>query len=250
MATKMGVRIGYRVLALVLFSAAATGTSFAGEARSGAHEGGESNRAAEPEGTTNHDNHADRDNKAEDGNTPVREGAGPAATATVSPESGVKADDPIDLRIAVQPHRRLGGERDRARDIETKPRSLAAANHRRRVLSGLDAPGGPSRNAVGVPIVRREHRPDGEPFGLRPAAQLPAAAGGVNRSVADRVTRTGLERQHFVTPHTSAAGNPTILNRGSINGSTLTRPGSGSSAIGGPAKVVVGINGTSIRPKR
>ena len=42
---------------------------------------------------------------------------------------------------------------------------------------------------------------------------------------------------------------PTKVNRGTIDGTSFTRPAFGSSGIGGPAKSVVGINGTTIRPR-
>jgi hypothetical protein len=42
---------------------------------------------------------------------------------------------------------------------------------------------------------------------------------------------------------------PTNVNRGTIDGTSFSRPAFGSSGIGGPAKSVVGINGTMIRPR-
>jgi hypothetical protein len=42
---------------------------------------------------------------------------------------------------------------------------------------------------------------------------------------------------------------PSALNRGTINGTNLARPGFGPSSIGGPARPNTGINGTTIRPK-
>jgi len=41
----------------------------------------------------------------------------------------------------------------------------------------------------------------------------------------------------------------TTLNRATINGTGVTRPGAGPSRLGGPAKAVARINGTSIRRK-
>ncbi|MGO9702734.1 MAG: hypothetical protein ACLPX7_26140 [Xanthobacteraceae bacterium] len=38
------------------------------------------------------------------------------------------------------------------------------------------------------------------------------------------------------------------MNRSAINGTNLIRAGSAPSGIGGPAKTVAGINGTTIRP--
>jgi hypothetical protein len=42
---------------------------------------------------------------------------------------------------------------------------------------------------------------------------------------------------------------PTNVNRGTIDGTSFRRPAFGPSGIGGPAKSVVGINGTTIRPR-
>ena len=55
----------------------------------------------------------------------------------------------------------------------------------------------------------------------------------------------GHEAHQSVSPIATTS----TINHASINGTGLARPGSGPGIVGGPAKNIAGINGSSIRPK-
>jgi hypothetical protein len=96
------------------------------------------------------------------------------------------------------------------------------------------APGTPTRNAIGI-------RTDpGAPAGT--ASQRPAhlARAGTTPITPPPLVANAWH-QGVVAPAPSA--------RGALNGTTLVHVGSGAPVIGGPAKVVTGINGTTLRSK-
>lgn len=176
-----------------------------------------------------------------------------------SVESRARDVNGIDARITV-PSRRTSNNPDKFRDLKTftliAPRGAPV---RRSTASG--AVDHSTRNAIGVPIVR--HLGIQGRYGeIDHAVTVPAATpAGVNRSVAhslvkfdDGAERASTERPNTVSPsigrqNTSAPANPTAVNRGMIDGTKLVRPGFGPSTIGGPAKTVASINGTTIRLK-
>jgi hypothetical protein len=125
------------------------------------------------------------------------------------------------------------------------------ASHARR----MPAPGVAkpiARNAIGLPVTRHEglQERSSEPHGA-PAQSPTHDAPSVAASGAGNLAKTdgGLERPPIVRPSPSPVVSAPVAQRGTINGTGLTRPSSAPSSLGGPAKVVVGINGTSARPK-
>ncbi len=111
------------------------------------------------------------------------------------------------------------------------------------------------RNAIGVAIVVQHEgveRHDGERHDFPSAVQSPAArAIGVAGSGTGGLAKAGADfgRQRIVHPNAGPTVTATALNRATIGGTGVIRPHSGPSTLGGPAKAVVGINGTAIRPK-
>jgi hypothetical protein len=160
------------------------------------------------------------------------------------------AADAIDTRITVQS--RLRNAHDKTRDAKSNFKIGTPGNiHARR----MPAPGAAkpiARNAIGLPVTRNEgvaERSD-EPHGApvqSAAHESPglAASGGANIAKTDN----GLDRPAIVRPSPSPIVSAPAAQRGTINGAGLTRPSSAPSGLGGPAKVVVGINATTIRPK-
>ncbi len=160
---------------------------------------------------------------------------------------GGKDSDAIDMRIIVQP-RRLG-KRDELREDDTKPR-LFARHMFRPQRSAHESPGGVTRDAIGLPVARhdgmeqgRGQRRDLPVLGHDPAA----APTGFGANASGGLARTG---GALGRPSSSASQivRPAALNRGTINGTSLARPGLSPSSIGGPGKPIAGINGTTIRP--
>jgi len=154
---------------------------------------------------------------------------------------------PIDTRITAMPGPQHGG-RTRASIAPARivvPRNL------------LGRPGAlPStaetvrRNAIGVAVAHREglQQPNLAHAGLVPYRAAAGAIGGVSRTNGLLAKPGGpLARP---AAHANPLAGPAHWNRGSINGTSLVRPGSSLSAVGGPAKSVAGIDGTAMRPKR
>jgi len=213
------LRIVVRLLAIALIG---TWMSFACLAEEAARDGGGSTLPANPDGSR----------------PPARENAA----------GGGKDADAIDTRITVQP-RRLG-KRDELREGDTKPRPFARHIFRPR-RSAHESPAGVTHDAIGLPVARhdgmeqgRGQRRDLPVLGHDPAA----APTGFGANASGGLARTG---GALGRPSSNAYQivRPAALNRGTINGTNLTRPGVGPSSIGGPAKPVAGISGTTIRPK-
>ncbi len=213
------MRIVVRLPAIALIG---TWMSFACLAAEAARDGGGSTLPANPDGSR----------------PPARENAA----------GGGKDADAIDTRITVQP-RRLG-KRDELREGDTKPRPFARHIFRPR-RSAHESPAGVTHDAIGLPVARhdgmeqgRGQRRDLPVLGHDPAA----APTGFGANASGGLARTGgaLGRP---SSNANQIVRPAALNRGTINGTNLTRPGVGPSSIGGPAKPVAGISGTTIRPE-
>jgi len=59
----------------------------------------------------------------------------------------------------------------------------------------------------------------------------------------------GLESSNHLQFHATPTVNPVVPNRPAISGTGAAHPRSGPAVVGGPARTVVGISGTAIRPK-
>ncbi len=216
-AEESGLRIVVHLLAIALIG---TWMSFACLAEEAARDGGGSTLPANADGSR----------------PPAREDAA----------GGAKDADAIDARITVQP-RRLG-KRDELREGDTKPRPFARHIFRPR---RSESSGYVTRDAIGVPVAH----PGGIEQGRAERHDIPALVnnpGAVPTGFGANAS-SDFARPGGVFGHTPANANrivrPIVPNRGTINGTTIVRPGFGPSSVGGPAKPVAGISGTTIRPK-
>ncbi len=159
---------------------------------------------------------------------------------------GSKDADAIDTRITV--HSWRPGARDAAKegDREVSPFARPTFRPRRSESSGHV-----TRDAIGEPVAH----PGGIEQGKPERHDIPAL---VNNLGAIPTGFGGNASSEFARPggvfgHTPSNANeivrPVVPNRGTINGTNFARPVVGSSSVGGPAKPVAGINGTTIRPK-
>jgi hypothetical protein len=165
--------------------------------------------------------------KGDDAKTPGVDGLGP----------GHQTDEAIDTRM---PSRHVDGGRDKIGRTKARARLLQPW---RRATPGKFDQG--LRNAIGVPLARRES------LERRRAERQGAPSVMPDRAVADTTTTAAghVERPSVLRAATGPSTSPTILNRGAINGTSAMPRGAGSHSIGGPTRAVAGISGTAIRPK-
>jgi hypothetical protein len=111
---------------------------------------------------------------------------------------------------------------------------------RRPYVANPTAMTGPPRNAIGIASL------DANPAAHAPvhSGLLSPGAGGVAGS-----TRIGAIMPLPGGWHPGLVP-PAAPGRGAVNGTAVVRLGTGPAVIGGPAQVLTGINGTTIRPKR
>jgi hypothetical protein len=229
------VSIGLCLLAIVLFDATASRMSFAEEAPAKS----DHQPAAESKG----------------GNGEHAAGEGPAkregnSTNSEGQQSTGHESDRIDTRTSVEPPPGLQARRDDAKSPKALLRSLTHGNvqtHRRLETQ----PSGPVvRNAIGVTVGPHDniaHRDGHVPPVI---VRGPVGATGVSTSASGGIAKpTGVPEIGRLSPPASTPGAITP-HRGTISGTGLVHPGSGPSQIGGPAKSVATINGTTIKPKR
>jgi hypothetical protein len=280
------MRIGAYVLAIVLLGAPAIRASFAEEQRSGTHDIAGSNRPAESSGGRAHSRDGDHHPAAEngvgpksDGNSDAKQGqairgetasqgdarAGSKSGGINTPngveDHSVAKDfrsgaaigrgvDPIDTRITVLP-RRPDRKSDTVRDAKTKFKfGVRASAHVRAPLQSGASASAP-RNAIGLPIAQHGdvQRRNGEPPGLSEQIAKPSEL----KNSQGRVGLSQIEPgpNHF-NPARSTTGPgmpPATAKGGKINGTGFIRSGTTPFGIGGPAKTVAGINGTTITSK-
>ena len=246
-------KIGFLLLAIGLFGASTIGACFAEEVRAHDATAERSNSPSLPgeDAAGNASNPVSQSTpraNGDDGKTPTGEGAPSGAPAqSNSPASNGVNLNGIDTRNGVLP-RRLANGRPKignAKVVKIAPRNLLAPR----------APT-PSqfrntmRNAIGVPVA---HVGDVEgristhhDFSI--VAHGPSASMGVVGSATDRLGKVeGTIERPIV--HAGPVIKPLVLDRGTINGAAVPHRGVGVSAgIGGPAKTIAGINGTTIRP--
>lgn len=184
-------------------------------------------------------------------------GAGPGSTSSANPDGSrppagedtagaSKNSDAIDTRITV--HSERPSRRDAAKEGDRKVDPFARPFFRPR-RSAQESAGRVTRDAIGLPAIRRDgmKQESGQRHNV-PVVHEPAATPkGFGANTSD-LARTGgvLGRQ---PSNANPVVRPTALDRGTINGTNLTRRSVGPSHIGGPAKPVAGISGTTIRPK-
>ncbi len=225
---RCGLRIVVHLLVIALIGVLATQACLAEDAPG---TGAGSAPSANPDGK-------------DDSKTGMSEGAdkGNAAGRDVKPSApGGKDSDAIDTRIVQS--RRLG-KRHELREDDIRP---IAPHIFRPWRSAHESHGRVSRDAIGVPVARpgsMEQRSAEHPLGNNPAG----APTGFGENTSGGVARPGGPLGHQPS---NAYPNvrPSTLNRGTINGTNVVRPGVGPSSVGGPANPITGISGTTIRSK-
>lgn len=172
----------------------------------------------------------------------------PACLAAEVARDGA-GSDAIDTRNTVE-SRRLGGQGAvREGNAKLLRRSASRLGLPRR-WSAHERVHEVTRDAIGLPVAHHDgtEQEHGQRHDLPALVHnlSPATTGyGTNRS--GSVAKTSGTFGH--SPNANPVVRPAGLNRGTINGTNFARPGSGPSGIGGPAKSLAGISGTTIRHK-
>jgi hypothetical protein len=151
--------------------------------------------------------------------------------------SASQAKDASDAAVGAEPSP-AGVTADKAGRATINAKSAAPASYQVRRL----AVPGPSdtvpRNSIGVAVAPQKSATADRGENLKAAAPAPVAAA---RGFADHFG----DHDAMSLPVATAS----IPNRGKIDGTDLIRPSVAPSGLGGPAKALAGINGTTLRPK-
>lgn len=157
--------------------------------------------------------------------------------------AGPRDHDRIDTHDNVEPNGRT--ERNAGRELKAKLKPPTPDRSRPRRLLVRPAEG-VRRNAIGVHLPPRE-----ESRTVPIVVHGPTVAPGVGIGAIG-----GMGKSLNVSPRERLVHGPPALrmvtapaNRGTISGTAMTKPGTSISGIGGPAKSVVGINGSTIKPR-
>lgn len=162
----------------------------------------------------------------------------PKAGTTTGPKIGTHGPDTIDMSVAAPLRLPRTNGRDRLfKKIEAAKFAPVPRPHPHIAGPGIIGPA--PRNAIGIASFEPNVRPQG--FNALHPGLIPGPASGA--SIRVNVAVPGPNGWH---PGSSA---PTTPMRGALNGTNFVRAGSGPAVIGGSARTVTGINGTTFRPK-
>lgn len=112
-----------------------------------------------------------------------------------------------------------------------------------------------ARNAIGQPILHQQAIGGqsgghvGPPALVPVPVQSPAATLGAAENKPASLANAGAGGPGNLRPNPGPMVTATAASRGRIDGAGLIRPGIAPSGLGGPAKAVARINGTTFRPK-
>jgi hypothetical protein len=274
MANKRILRRGLYLLTIVLAGAPATLVSFAADAHAHHHHGAhavhfapsnatvpvfnrdaangtrqrQDGKAVKPDGVppnTLTGSAAGKGGKEPSGGG-TETGRGAPAKDANAPDFHTKDLGPIDTRITVQP-RLHGVGPGTGRQAKTKIGPIGSRySHVRHAF----APGNVrhiTRNAIGLPMTLRGTLPAPNAALVRSPTD---AAPGVAPSGSDGAVKPNPGSEHFAVSRPGSVEAGTGAGRPAINGSSFARRGFVPATLGGPTKnVVVGINGSTIRPK-
>jgi hypothetical protein len=259
-----GPRIASCLLTVLLLGVAAVGMSFADEVGPGAHAAGNSSNApaeaggsqasslgqaresggVRPDGPSEAHGKGDdkRDNaRTRGGGEGAPQGIGGTTSGLGASSTGENGDHAIDTGIGV-PLRRLESGRTRMENVKARIKLLAP---RRPSTPGMFDRG--VRNAIGMPVAPHssQERREGEHRGVPIVApNFPAANAAATSNAQAHQERPAAGRADARPGLSSNASN-----RSMISGTGAIHPGAGQQGIGGRAKTVAGISGSTVRSK-
>jgi hypothetical protein len=157
--------------------------------------------------------------------------------------AGLRDHDRVDTHDNVESKGRTGRNEVRELKARLKP-PIPDHSRPRRILA--HPAGGVQRNAIGVHLPPRD-----ESRAVPIVVHGPPVAPGVGIGATGGTGKSpnGSARDRLVRPPPALGMVTAPANRGTIAGTAMTKPGTSSSRIGGPAKSVAGINGSTIKPR-
>jgi hypothetical protein len=162
-----------------------------------------------------------------------------ASTASAAPRghagkaaADTHASEPTGIPVTVVSPR-PGFTPDRGRGANGSLKTSAPGNSQVRHTPVVGSPNPAPRNAIGLPVAQHENPTQNGGF-ASPGKVSGAAFGG----------QAGLHRVA-----NGSISDASVSSRGRIDGGALIRPSLAAAGLGGPAKVVAGINGTTARLK-
>jgi hypothetical protein len=270
------LRIGFYLLAALLLGAPAMLVSFAADAHVRHHHGAHAVHFAPSNATVpvlNRDaangtqQPQDRKDVRPDGAPPntltgtaagkggkqpsggsTQTGTGEAAKDATAPDFHTKDLGPIDTRITVQP-RLHGAGPGTARKAKSKVGPIGSRYSHVRHAFTPGKVGHITRNAIGLAITPRSTVPAPNAALVRSPTDADAAP-GVAPIGSDGVVKPNPSPDHFAVSRPGPVVIGTGVGRSAINGSGFAPRGFVPATLGGPTKnFIVGINGSTIRPK-
>lgn len=228
MSMENGLKVGACLLAIVLFGALPMQGAFAEEAGSGV---ADKSKASPPSTESN--------------------SSQPASGEDATSGTGGKNSNPIDTRLGVQPHR-PAAKPGKVGDAKTKFELPAVRNPHRRTFLASRPANRTVRNAVGAPVAPQHEsaeRLGGEHVVSPVLPHNPAAATTIAIGSAAGLAKNAAPLEHptNLQPNANQIGGLAALNRATIGATSVSHRGVGPSSLGGPAKTVAGINGSTVR---
>jgi hypothetical protein len=158
-------------------------------------------------------------------------------------QSSFAGDAKVGDRLGIHEPKRLITGSGPQNNLERHRRAIANARHI-------------ERNAVGLLIERHERVPEPTPdvAGSRSVTPVASAPGPVSAAASHGVSTVAVKEDDSVARPDIVRTNiapqavvPALVSHSAINGTAMIRPAHAPAVIGGPAKTVASINGTTIR---
>jgi hypothetical protein len=173
-------------------------------------------------------------------------GTGASAKDANAPDFHTKDLGSVDTRITVQP-RLHGAGPATARQVKSKIGPIGSRYSRMRHAFAPRKAGRITRNAIGLPITPRGTVPAPNATLIRSPTD---AAPGFPPNGSAFAVKPNPGPDHFAVSHPGSQVTGPGAGRPALNGNNFVRRGFVPATLGGPSKnVVVGIDGSTIRPK-
>jgi hypothetical protein len=176
---------------------------------------------------------------------------GEKATAKDATPVDPHQSDAIETPAAVMTPR-PGVTPDKGSDANARFKITAPGNSQVRHVPVLRSSNPVARNAIGQPVVQHEDAAASgrTRVGATVSAPLPSPGAPLSRTESLGKPNGSIGGPSVGLQRSGSVANTSIASPGRTDTTGLIRPLRAPAALGGPAKAVVGISGTTLRPKR